>query len=134
MDPYPCASNIPVRCTYLIGWRDAGTIINLMDRIMVEFLDTTYATKPFHIIFPDTYTGSWTTTYYYQLGFYNQLTKDWIFKYTGFFHRDGIWWITTTQDLAATLTTNLTADITGKAGSYRNDVRLTIANPGANLG
>ena len=82
---------------------------------------------------PDTNTG-WTKTYYYQLGFYNQLTKDWIFKYTGTFHRDNIWWISSTAQLAAKLKTDLTADITGKAGSYRNNVRITVSNPDADVG
>jgi len=129
MDRYPCISNIPVRCTYFEGWLNNGNIINLQDRIMVEFLDTSYSNKPFHIIFPDTNTG-FTRTYYYQLGFYNLLTKDWTFLYQGRYHRDDIYWISSPTAVTAAFS----ADITGKAGSYRNGVKITVANPGATLG
>jgi len=127
-DPYPCASNIPVKCTFLIGWLDTYAKIYVQDRIMVEFLDLSYASKPFHIIFPDTNIGS-TKRFYYQLGFYNLLTKDWNFIYMGTFSRDSIYWVSTPTNITATLS----ADVTGKAGSYRNNVRLSVANPGAIL-
>lgn len=129
MATYPCASNIAVKCTYLIGWVNAANAIQLQDRVMVEFLNQDYRTKPFHIVFADTNIRV-TRTYYYQLGFYNQLTKDWTFKYYDTFSRaDSYWYNTPTNH-----TSTLTADITGKAGSYRSGVRITLANPGANLG
>jgi len=96
---------------------------------MVEFLDTSYASKPFHIIFPDTNLQA-TRVYTYQVGFYNLLTKDWRFIYSGYYNRNNIYWISTPTNITSTFS----ADITGKAGSYRNNVRLTVSNPGANLG
>jgi len=96
---------------------------------MVEFLDRNFSTTPFHIIFPDTNTG-YTRDYYYQIGFYNLLTKDCLFKYYAKFTRNNPSWISN----PLVPSNNLTADITGRAGSYRNNVKIVVFNPAPSLG
>jgi hypothetical protein len=132
MQTYPCTSNIPVTCTFYSG---AGLPYNqnqifLFDRIAVTFLDQSYSTTPFHIIIPDTQINANNNYFYYQIGFYNLLNKDWLFSYAGSYYRwSGSWTSSATGVSAA-----LGADISGKAGSYRKNVSLAVYNSGIQLG
>jgi hypothetical protein len=124
MGSYPCTSNIPIKCTFYkgVGSPYAQNQIFLYDRIMVTFLDLTYSTVPFHIIVPDTQINSNNNYFYYQLGLYNRLTKDWSFTYSGDFYRTSSAWTST----SASPDVNLAADITGKAGAYRQNVSIAV--------
>lgn len=128
MQSYPCTSNIPVSCTYYQG---AGSPFNqtqifLYDRVAITFLDTSYSSTPFHIIVPDTQINTNNKYFYYQIGFYNQVNKDWLFSYAGTYSRTSINWISTPTGSD----TNMIADITGKAGAYRTNVSVVIYNSG----
>jgi hypothetical protein len=70
MQPYPCASNIAVSCTYYAGNNGINQLY-AWDRVVVTFLTTDYNTTNFHIIIPDTPTFSANFYFYYQTGFYN---------------------------------------------------------------
>jgi hypothetical protein len=132
MQTYPCTSNLPVICTLYngVGTPYAQNQIFLYDRIAVTFLDSTYATTPFHIIIPDTQINANNNYFYYQIGFYNLLNKDWLFSYSGSYYRVSSSWISTP---AGSLNTTM-ADISGKAGSYRKNVSIVICNSGITTG
>ncbi len=124
MQTYPCTSNIPVKCTFYSG---AGSPYNqnqifLYDRIAVTFLDTSYSSTPFHIIIPDTQINANSNNFYYHIGFYNLLNKDWLFSYAGTFSRSSGSWISNPTGVVTTLS----ADVSGKAGSYRKNVSLIV--------
>lgn len=124
MQAYPCTSNIPIKCTFYSG---AGLPYNqnqvfLYDRVAVTFLDATYSSVPFHIIIPDTQINANNNNFYYQVGFYNLLYKDWLFSYGGTYSRaSGSW-----TSAATGAVTTLSADVSGKAGSYRKNVSLIV--------
>lgn len=128
MQNYPCTSNIPVICTFYQG---AGSPYNqtqifLFDRIAITFLDTSYSTTPFHIIIPDTQINANNNYFYYQVGFYNLITKDWLFSYAGQYYRGSGSWSAAATGVVASMGT----DIQGKAGSYRTNVSVVVYNSG----
>lgn len=132
MQTYPCTSNIPIKCIFYSG---AGSPYNqnqifLYDRIAVTFLDTSYSSVPFHIIIPDTQINANNNNFYYNIGFYDVLTKDWLFSYGGNYYRWMGYWISSPTGSVTTLS----ADISGKAGSYRKNVSLIVQNGGAQTG
>ena len=71
MQPYPCTSNIPISCTYYQGNSGSYNQIFMLDKVGVTFLDTSYATTPFHIIIPDTLLYWNNRNVYFYAGFYN---------------------------------------------------------------
>ena len=125
MQSYPCSSNIPIQCTYYIGNAWGSNQIFYYDRISVTFLDNSYRTTNFHIIIPDTYINQNSVHFYYFLGFYNKLTKDWQYNtYSYYYYRNWDYWISSPYDYVSLLA----ADISGKAGAYRNNVSVTVGN------
>ena len=98
--------------------------MSIMDRVAVRFLDDSFKTTNFHIILPDTQTVQTQTIFYYMLGFYNKLNKDWSFEYANRWYRNSGNYYTSPSHTQV----NLGADIVGKAGSYRNNVSVSVYN------
>lgn len=95
----------------------------MQDRVVVTFLDTSYKTKPFQIIIPDMQIGQNSDHVYAFLGFYNLLTKDWQYYYgSNYYYRSWQYW----NSAINTTISTMAADISGKAGSYRNNVSVTF--------
>lgn len=124
MEPYPCTSNIPIRCTWYQGNVGSYNQIFMLDRVVVTFLDTSYGTTPFHIIVPDLAINMQTKTIYYFGGSYNILTKDWSFVYANSITRNWNFWSASPTGVL----TAMRADITGRAGSYRRNVSVSLFN------
>lgn len=128
MDAYPCASNIPISCQYLIGFTGNNQLI-WFDKVVVTFKNTAYSTTNFHIVLPDMQVAQYENHFWYHVGFYNQLTKDYTYSYSGRYYRTWSYWTNSVSN-----DTSFYADITGKAGSYRNNVTVYVSNPSIVLG
>jgi hypothetical protein len=76
-------------------------------------------------------TAQYYNYFWYHLGYYNLLTKDYTYSYSGTYSRPGSNWITSG---GITSNANFYADISGKAGSYRNNVSVYVNNPSITLG
>jgi len=63
--------------------------------------------------------------FYYQSGFYNEITKDIVFNCANSYYRVWYNWITS----LATTYASMQGDMEGKAGSYRTNVSITVYNP-----
>lgn len=90
------------------------------------FNTTAENTTNFHILIPDgiNNNGGSYYYYYYQLGIYNKLTKDYKYLYrnSGFYRNPS--WVGAGANNQATMT----VDFQGKAGSYRNNVTITVSS------
>jgi hypothetical protein len=122
MQSYPCTSNIPVSCSYYIGNTGGLNQIFMYDQIAVTFLDSSYRTTQFHIIIPDTQINQVSSYFYYYAGFYSLLTKDWQYYYSSSSYRASSGWTSSPNGQIATMA----ADISGKAGAYRNNVSVVV--------
>lgn len=132
MQSYPCTSNIPVSCVYYAGVDDwPRSFMN--DRIVITFLDLSYYTTPFHILIPDMSINQYTHTYYLHIGFYSNINKDWLFSSAETFQRTSSSWLSNPSS-SGTLLSLMGADITGKAGAYRNNVTVLVYNNGIQTG
>lgn len=129
MDPYPCTSNIAVSCQYLIGLNGGQSQVTWFDKIVVKFSNTDYATTNFHILLPDMQVAQYDNYFWYHVGFYNLLTKDYTYSFSGRYHRTWSEWIN-----SVSADSDFYADITGKAGSYRKNVSIFVSNPSINTG
>jgi len=129
MQSYPCTSNINVTCTYYAGQQGYNQVF-YNDRIIIRFNDNSYKTMKFHVIIPDTCTVQTNIYVYYQVGVYDRVTKDFTFNYAGYFYRNWNYWINT----PATTQIAMAGDMLGKAGSYRNNVSITVDYPSPQTG
>ena len=125
MDAYPCTSNIPVTCQYFSGQTSGQMQIVWYDTIVATFTTTDYATKKFHILIPDMQIAQYENYFWYHIGFYKIVDKDFTFSYSGSYYRT---WTSWTNSI--TSNANFYADITGKAGAYRNNVSVFVSNTG----
>ena len=114
---------MPIECTYYSGQQGESRYFT-NDRVVVRFTDDSYKTTNFHIVIPDTQTSQQQTMFYYQLGYYNLLNKDWSFEYSSRWYRNSGNYYTSPQHNQP----SLGADIVGKAGSYKNNVSVTVYN------
>ena len=128
MDPYPCTSNIAISCQYLQGFTGNNQLI-WFDKVVVTFANTDYSTKNFHILIPDMQIAQYENNFWYHVGYYNLLTKDYTYDYSGRYYRTWSSW-----DSSIPNDSTFYADITGKAGSYRNNVSIYVSNPSINTG
>jgi hypothetical protein len=123
MDPYPCTSNIAVTCQYFLGLSAVSgwTQVGFYDKIVATFSNTNYSTSKLHILIPDMQTAQYNNKFWYHVGLYNFVTKDYLFSHSGTYYRAWNLW-------SSTITTNsyFYADITGKAGSYRKNVTIYV--------
>jgi hypothetical protein len=92
--------------------------------VAVTFSDNSYSTTPFHILLPDMQFNQYDNHVYALAGFYDTLKKDWQYYSTENYYRYWGYWIST----EAAAITSMGCDITGKAGSYRSNVSVTISN------
>lgn len=100
------------------------------DRIVVTFSDTSYASTAFQLLIPDMQTGQHDdNSFWYHLGVYNTISKDYSFLYAGKYFRDWNYWGT-----SVSTQTSFTADIVGKAGSYKLNTAINVYNPSINTG
>jgi hypothetical protein len=74
-------------------------------------------------------TAQYTNIFWYHVGLYNFVTKDYTYSYSGSYSRNNIYW---TNGLSTN--SYFYADITGKAGSYRKNVTIFVNNTMINLG
>lgn len=125
---YPCTSNIGVSCLYLVGEQNTNQFFG-WDRIIIFFSHTSYSTTDFHVLVPDTQTGQYTNNFFYQSGFYNQISKDIVFNCANSYSR--IW--NSWSNAIPAVSANMQADMEGKAGSYRTNVSITVYNPSITL-
>lgn len=95
-----------------------------MPRIVVTFTDLDYATKNFHILLPDTQNVRQYNYFWYKLGVYNTISKDYYSNIAGRYYRHYNDWTS-----SVTTYTALTADVVGKAGSYKDNLTVTVYNP-----
>ena len=123
MDPYPCTSNLAITCEYLLGY-NGNTRLDWMDKVVVRFNDTSYATTKFHVLIPDTQIADYHSYHWYHIGIYDKLTKDYSFTLSERYHRNNAYWYNTVPAY-----TTLTADIVGKAGSYKMNTSVNVYNP-----
>ena len=128
MDPYPCTSNIAISCQYLQGFTGNNQLI-WFDKVVVTFANTDYSTKNFHILIPDMQIAQYENYFWYHVGYYNLLTKDYTYDYSGRYYRTWSSW-----DSSIPNDSTFYADITGKAGSYRNNVSIYVSNPSIHTG
>lgn len=130
---YPCTSNIGVSCTYLEGrtYSQIGTAqMCWYDRIVVTFSDASYANTSFQLLLPDMQTGQYNgNSFWYHLGVYNTISKDYTFLYAGLYFREWNYWTTGISTYAS-----FSADIVGKAGSYKLNTSVTVYNPSISTG
>ena len=120
---YPCTSNIPITCTfYAVTYGNNQPV--RFDRVAVTFSDNSYSTKPFHILLPDMQMNQYDNYVYAYAGFYDTLKKDWQYFSAENYYRYWGYWTSTEAGIISTMGT----DITGKAGSYRSNVSVTISN------
>ena len=77
----------------------------------------------FHVIIPDTVVTASDNRYHYFLGAYNQLTKDIKYYYRNQYYRRSSGW----QSTAVNEETTMLIDLEGKAGSYRDNVTVTVS-------
>jgi hypothetical protein len=96
-------------------------------RIAITFLDLSYKTTPFHILIPDMSINQNSHQYYLHVGFYSKLNKDWLFSSAESYQRSWPSWVSNPSS-SGTLLTSMGADITGKAGAYRNNVSVNVYN------
>jgi len=108
---------------YFQGLNTGGSTIFTWDHIVVKFSNISYSSTNFHILLPDTQTVLSTNYFFYQTGFYNQVTKDILYNNAGSFQRST--WISTPSGASI----NLSGDMLGKAGSYRKNVSIIVNNP-----
>ena len=128
MDPYPCTSNIGVSCTFYdgqSGWQQFSNV----DNVVIRFKDTSYTSTKFHVMIPDTPIAQYNNYFWYHIGVYNKVTKDYNYIYSNRFYRQWNLWYT-----SLTTYTQLTADIVGKAGSYKANTSVNVYNPSINTG
>ena len=121
-DPYPCTSNIPITCEYLLGY--SNNRLDWMDKVVVRFNDSSYKTTKFHILIPDTQIANYHSYHWYNVGIYDKITKDFRFTYSQRYHRNNAYWYNYVPTY-----TSLTADIVGKAGSYKKNTSINVYNP-----
>ena len=126
-DPYPCTSNIGVSCQFMQGKQDSRCF--WMDHIVVRFTDNLYATTKFHVLIPDVPYAQYNNYHWYHVGVYDKVTKNYDLLYSGRHYRQWNYWTTSVSASAA-----LTADIVGKAGSYRQNVSINVYNPTISTG
>jgi hypothetical protein len=131
MDPYPCTSNIPVTCQYFSGLPNGYNQVYWFDKIVATFTTTQYSTQNFHLLIPDMQVAQYESYFWYHIGYYNLLTKDYNYIYSGRYYRTWSSWITFSS---ITSDGNFYADISGKAGSYRNNVSVYVDNPSITTG
>jgi hypothetical protein len=96
-------------------------------RIVINFLDLSYKTTPFHILIPDMPINQNSHLFYLHIGFYNKLNKDWLFSSGESYQRSWSSWFSNPSS-SGTLFTTMGADITGRAGAYRNNVTVKVFN------
>lgn len=125
MDPYPCTSNIAVSCQLFYGLNSAWNQLSFYDRVVVTFSNTDYSTTNFHILLPDMQTAQFSNNFWYHVGFYSTITKDYTYSYSGNYYRVSTSWTNSVPTDAS-----FYADVTGKAGSYRNNVSVFVDNAG----
>lgn len=128
MASYPCTSNIGVTCQYFKGQVNWNQLLTL-DQIVATFTDTVYATTNFHLLIPDIQTSQQNNYFWYHIGLYNTKTKDYSYTYSNYFYRSSSNWPT-----SVTSSPTFQADIVGKAGSYKDNVAVTVYNPSINTG
>lgn len=121
---YPCTSNINVECYYYVGITGNYETRAEWDRINIFFPDMEENTTKFHIIVPSSNLENGDHIYEYHAGVYNYLTKD--FKY--YFRSSEFirYWYNGWYNSPQTIKTNMLIDFEGKAGSYRDNVSLTV--------
>lgn len=126
MDPYPCTSNIAISCQFFYGPDNNGfTQLSFYDRVVVKFANTDYSTKNFHILIPDMQKSQYSSynNFWYHIGVYSIASKDYSFTYSGNYNRFWSSWSSVVPTDAS-----FYADVTGKAGSYRNNVSIFVSN------
>ena len=79
MDPYPCTSNIGVVCQFNTGQTTIYQVYQL-ESVVIRFTTTAYASTPFHVLIPDTPAGQYSNYYWYHLGVYDKVTKDYSYS------------------------------------------------------
>ena len=126
-DSYPCTGSIGITCNYLLGRSDSRPLF--MDKVVVRFNDTSYASQNFQILIPDTQIADYHSYHWYNLGIYNKITKDYYFTYSARYHRNNAYWYNSFSTYTA-----LSADIVGKAGSYKNSVAINVYSPSITTG
>ena len=122
-------SNIGVTCQYFDGQIGGNNQLYWQRKVVATFTDNSYYTTNFHILLPDMPDGQHSTYYFYHIGIYNTLTKLYNFKYSARYYRAWNNWYTSLSNYAALL-----ADIDGKAGSYKDNVTVTVYNPTISTG
>ena len=90
----------------------------------VTFSDNSYLTTPFHILLPDMQINQYSNHVYALAGYYDTLKKDWQYFSTESYYRYWEYW----TSIEAGAISTMGCDITGKAGSYRSNVSVTISN------
>jgi len=75
-------------------------------------------------------TAQYINIFWYHVGLYNFVTKEYIYSHSGSYSRSSIYWTST----LSTTNSFFYADITGKAGSYRKNVTIYVNNSLINLG
>ena len=93
------------------------------ERIYVFFPDNNETTTTFHVIIPDAVVTASDNRYYFLLGAYNKLTKDYKYYYRDQYYRRYTGW----QNGPVNEYTTMSVDLEGKAGSYRNNVSISVA-------
>ena len=85
-DPYPCTSNIDVKCYYFVG-QNSYNQIGEWERIDIFFPSGGENSTDFHVIIPDSVVTASDNRYHYFLGVYNELTKDIKYYYRSQYYR-----------------------------------------------
>lgn len=96
---------------------------------MVTFSSTAYSTTAFQLLVPDMQTVRQDNYFWYHLGVYNTISKDYSYLYAGKFTRTWSLW-----DTSLYASTSFTADIVGKAGSYKLNTSINVYNIYVNTG
>jgi len=93
MDAYPCTSNIGVSCTFYQGMSGYSQI-SMSQQVIIRFTDTSYTSTRFHVMIPDTPDAQRNSYFWYHLGIYNKVTKDYNYIYSNSFYRQSSYWNT----------------------------------------
>ena len=96
---------------------------------MIRFTDTAYTNSKFHVLIPDVPYAQYSNYHWYAVGIYDKVTKDYDLSHAGRHYRQWNYWYTSLSASSA-----LTADLTGKAGSYRQNMSVTCYNPTIDTG
>ena len=95
-----------------------------MDKVIIRFKDNSYTNTKFHVLIPDVQIAQYHSYHWYQVGIYDKITHDYSFTLAARYHRNSAYWVS-----SFTANANLYAAITGKAGSYKQNMSVFVNNP-----